>query len=245
MEFREQSAFVLHSRPYRDHKQIVELLTEHEGKVSAIVYSGKTNKSNKKGLIQPFNPLNVVLKGNSSLRNLSRIEISEKSYSLKGEHLYSGFYLNELLVRLLGESIACPILFHHYRLSLSALSEKKPIEPILRKFELDLLDELGFSLDFSSVFETNSQSFYYITEQGFISAEEKLNLPLFNRTDLLAIAEQELGDSGVLHANKILMRQVMNGLLGGKPLNSRKLFVKHSIKLDEHSPEIIKKQIEN
>ena len=235
MEFIEQSAFVLHSRPYRDHKQIVELLTEHEGKVSAIVYSGKTNKSNKKGLIQPFNPLNVVLKGHGSLRNLSRIELSEKSFFLRGDHLYSGFYLNELLVRLLGESIACPILFHHYKLSLSALSEKKPIEPVLRKFELDLLDELGFSLDFSPVFNNKSQNFYYITEQGFISAEEKLNLPIFKSEHLHAIAEQDLADSGVLHCNKILMRQVINGLLGGKPLNSRKLFLKRSIKVDSNS----------
>ena len=241
MEFIEQSAFVLHSRPYRDHKQIVELLTEHEGKVSAIVYSGKTNKSNKKGLIQPFNPLNVVLKGQSSLRNLSRIELSEKSYALKGEHLYSGFYLNELLVKLLGESIACPILFQHYRSSLLALSEKKSIEPVLRKFELDLLDELGFSLDFTPVFKNNSQSFYYITEQGFISAEEKLNLPLFKGEHLNAIAEQDLTDSGVLHCNKILMRQVINGLLGGKPLNSRKLFVKHYIKMDSNPLDKIKR----
>lgn len=232
MEFIEQSAFVLHSRPYRDHKQIVELLTEHEGKVSAIVYSGKTNKSNKKGLIQPFNPLHVVLKGNGNLRNLSRIEVSEKSYALKGEHLYSGFYLNELLVRLLGESIACPILFDHYRLSLFELSEKKSIEPILRKFEVDLLDELGFSLDFSPIYENNAQGFYYISEQGFVPAEEKLNLPLFNRAHLQAIVEQDLSNSTVLHCNKILMRQVINGLLGGKPLNSRKLFVKQTIQSD-------------
>ncbi len=222
----EQLAFVLHSRPYREHQYIVELLTEHDGKVSAIVYAGKSNKSNKKGLIQPFTLLNVLLKGHSSLKNLSRIEVAEKSMQLKGEHLYSGFYLNELLVRLLGELIACPSLFHHYRLSLSALSEKPPIEPVLRKFELDLLDELGFSLDFSPVFEQDSASFYYIAQQGFVAAEEKYKLPLFDQAHLQAIAEQDLSDSAVLRCNKILMRQVINGLLGGKPLNSRKLFVK-------------------
>ena len=54
MDVIEQSAFVLHSRPYREHQQIVDLLTEHNGKVSAVVYTGKTNKSNKKGLLQPF-----------------------------------------------------------------------------------------------------------------------------------------------------------------------------------------------
>ncbi|NQY64559.1 MAG: DNA repair protein RecO [Alteromonadaceae bacterium] len=226
MEVIEQSAFVLHSRPYREHQQIVDLLTEHDGKVSAVVYSGKTNKSNKKGLLQPFSPLNVVLKGRSSLKNLSRIEASEKSYKLKGVHLYSGFYINELLVRLLGEFIACPALFHHYQLSLIALTNQQSIEPILRKFELDLLEELGFSLDFSPIFEYESDSFYYVVEQGFVPSFDELKLPKYNRLHLQAIAQQDLSQYAVLRCNKILMRQVFNNLLGGKPLNSRKLFIK-------------------
>ena len=226
MEPIEQLAFVLHSRPYREHQYIVELLTESDGKVSTIVYSGKTNKSNKKGLLQPFSLLNVALKGKSSLKNLSRIELAEKSYLLKGDHLYSGFYLNELLVRLLGELIPCPSLFHDYRMSLSSLAEKLSIEPILRKFELDLLAELGFSLDFSSVFEQDIDRFFYIPEQGFIPCFEKLNLPVFSKEHLQAIAQLDFSNPNVLRSNKSLMRQVFNGLLGGKPLNSRKLFTK-------------------
>ncbi|MCJ8320319.1 MAG: DNA repair protein RecO [Colwellia sp.] len=226
MEPIEQLAFVLHSRPYREHQQIVELLTKDDGKVSAIVYSGKTNKSNKKGLLQPFCPLNVLLKGRNQLKNLSRIEVSEKSYLLKGNHLYSGFYLNELLVRLLGEMNTCPDLFNNYQLSLSLLSQKQPIEPILRKFELDLLDELGFSLDFSPVFEQAAKSFYYVPEEGFIPNTEKLRLPLFKKEHLQAIGQQHLSDADVLHSNKLLMRHIFNGLLDGKPLNSRKLFTK-------------------
>ena len=226
MDVIEQSAFVLHSRPYREHQQIVDLLTEHNGKVSAVVYTGKTNKSNKKGLLQPFSPLNVVLKGRSSLKNLSRIEASQKSYTLKGDHLYSGFYMNELLVRLLGELIACPSLFHHYQLSLIALTNQHSIEPILRKFELDLLDELGLSLDFSPIFEYEADSFYYIAEQGFVPSIDELKLPKYNRQHLQAIAQQDLSLDTVLRCNKLLMRQVLNILLGGKPLNSRKLFTK-------------------
>jgi len=222
----EQLAFVLHSRPYREHQHIVELLTKDEGKVSAIVYSGKTNKSNKKGLLQPFCPLNVLLKGQSQLKNLSRIEVSEKSYVLKGNFLYSGFYLNELLVKLLGEMSPCPALFNNYQLSLALLSQNQSIEPILRKFELDLLDELGFSLDFSPVFEQTATSFYYMPEEGFIPNTEKLRLPLFKKAHLQAISQENLIDTDVLHSNKLLMRHIFNGLLGGKPLNSRKLFTK-------------------
>jgi len=223
----EQNAFVLHSRPYREHQLIVDLLTQEYGKVSAVVYSGKTNKSNKKGLLQPFGRLNVVLKGNNNLKNLSRIEASKKSFILKGEHLYSGFYLNELLIKLLGELIPCPDLFQQYQACLQALTSTQEIEPILREFELNLLAELGFSLDFAPVFEQDSEFFYFIAEQGFIPAVEKLNLPLYDKTHLEAIAEKVIATENILKTNKILIRQVFNHLLGGRPLNSRKLFIKN------------------
>lgn len=229
MENIEQLAFVLHSRPYREHQQIVELLTENFGKISAVAYSGKTLKSSKKALLQPFSPINVLLKGKSNLKNLSRVEISANSYSLKGEHLYSGFYLNELLVKLMGELDGCPNLFYHYQQSLHALSQQLPIEPILRKFEIELLDELGFSLDFTPVFDADVDYFYYIAEQGFIPCVEKLNTTTFKKSHLEAIAQADLSDKEVLKSYKLLMRQVLHILLGGKPLNSRKLFTKHQL----------------
>ncbi|NQZ81591.1 MAG: DNA repair protein RecO [Colwellia sp.] len=222
----EQSAFLLHSRPYRENQQIVEFLTENCGKISAIVYIGKTLKSNKKGLLQPFSPLNIILKGRGSLKLLSRVEASEKSYKLTGNHLYSGFYLNELLVRLLGEHIECTELFLQYKNSLLALAECQSLELILRQFEMALLDELGQCFDFSPVFEINCSSFYYVQEQGFIPALTKMKLPCYDRMHIQAIAQQQLTDKKVLHSYKVLMRQVINHFLDGKPLNSRKLFIK-------------------
>jgi len=82
MEAIEQEAFVLHTRPFKDNQRIVDLLTQQSGKVSAVVYIGKTQKSNKKGLLQPFLPLRVVLKGKGQLKNLSRVETTQRSYSI-------------------------------------------------------------------------------------------------------------------------------------------------------------------
>jgi len=222
----EQSAFLLHSRPYRENQQIVEFLTENNGKTSAIVYIGKTLKSNKKGLLQPFSPLNIILKGKGSLKLLNRVEASEKSYKLTGNHLYSGFYLNELLVRLLGAHVECTELYVQYKNSLLALATCQPIELILRQFEMTLLDELGQCFDFSPVFDINFASFYYVKEQGFIPAVTKMNIPCYDRMHIQAIAEQQFTDKNVLHSYKVLMRQVINHFLDGKPLNSRKLFIK-------------------
>lgn len=226
----EQAAFVLHTRPYREHQVIIDLLTERDGKVSAITYLGKSGKSNKKGLLQPFLPLTVLLKGKAQLKNLSRVESLRKSYALNGNYLFSGFYLNELIVRLLGDDIECENLFSLYQNSLLALAEQQPIEIVLRRFEQQLLEELGLCLDFSPVYETNYAQYYYVEEEGFVPAFKPYTSAYYAQDALKAIHENRLDNPHILKSYKILMRQVLGLLLGSKPLNSRKLFTTNSSK---------------
>lgn len=241
----EQSAFVLHSRPYRENQQLVDLLTEQNGKVTALVYVGQSKRSIKKGLIQPFLPLNVILKGQGSFKQISQVDTIGKSYSLIKHSLFSAFYINELLIRLLTEHITCQQLFSQYKKTLLALSQGAEIAPQLRLFELSLLEELGLSFDFSPVFEHDVSCFHYIAEQGFVpvySTEHTLpksNTLCFDKKHLQAIAQRDMLSQGtatdellvehkkteaVSYTFKLLMRQVINQLLGNKPLNSRKLF---------------------
>lgn len=235
----EQSAFLLHAKPYRENQQIINLLTEQHGMVAAITYVGHGKKSSRKALLQPFTPLTVVLKGNGTLKNLTRVEPREKSFLLSHYHLYSGFYINELLVRLLEESIACETLFTCYQQTLNALADKSPLEPLLRQFELALLEELGLIFDFSPIFELSEQTFCFVPETGFISAElyfecYKRKAPVYSRQSLVQIAklidgdEQASDNKQVMSDYKLLMRQVFDQLLGSKPLNSRKLFIKNN-----------------
>ena len=221
-----QQAFVLHSRPFRDQSILVNLLTENNGHVSAVVYVGSSKKSNKKGLLQPFSCLNVDIQGRNDLKNLSYVELAQKSISLAGNHLFSGFYINELMVRLLPENIALEQLFSLYKQSLSELENKSDIEPILRKFEMCLLQELGLSLDFSEINEaTATESLYcYLPEQGFVLAEFANNSPTYNGQHLIDIGYGKLLNRDVLLTSKRLMRQVLKSYLGNAPLHSRKLF---------------------
>jgi DNA repair protein RecO (recombination protein O) len=234
MEEIEQAAFLLHARPYQENKVLAEFLTKEQGKVSAIAYVGSSLKSNKKALLQPFSPLKILLKGRSNLKTLSRIEPDKKSYLLSGNYLYSGFYLNELQVRLLGEHISYPELFAHYQQSLAHLADKVAIEAVLRNFENVLLEELGLTIDYSPVFESDSLYFNYLYEQGFTPACNSTSHLRFEKSHLKSIAEKIYSGStlieppmlsnAVMHTFKLLMRQIINHLLGGKPLNSRKLF---------------------
>jgi len=228
MEELEQSAFLLHSRPYRENQILLEFLTAQQGKISAISYLGKSLKSNKKALLQPFTPLKIILKGQGNLKYLKRVEPAKKSYQLVGNYLYSGFYLNELQVRLLGEHIPYDELFCQYQQSIEKLAQQVPIEVVLRKFENILLEELGMTIDYSPVFSENVPNYYYYPERGFLPAVNKLAQPSYNSLHLQAIAKNDLSAKGVMQTYKILMRQIINHLLDGKPLNSRKLFIQHS-----------------
>ncbi|ARD44970.1 DNA repair protein RecO [Colwellia sp. PAMC 21821] len=221
-----QSAFVLHTRPYRENQLLVDLLTEHDGKLAALSYVGHSTKSSRKALLQPFLPISVTLKGQQSLKSLIRVEPIGKSFLLKKNALFSAFYINELLVKLLGENIACGELFQQYITCLTSLAEASNIEICLREFELMLMEELGISFDFSLVFEHSAQGFYYLPDEGFIPAYTQLKQPCYDRLHLQAIAQQDLSTPEVLITFKNLMRQVINHLLNGVPLNSRKLFSK-------------------
>jgi len=219
-----QAAYLLHSRPYQEHKLLVELLTEYDGKVAAVVYNGKTAKSNKKPLLQPFLPLTVQIKGNGQLKTLQAIEAKDKSLSLLGSFLYCGFYINELLVKLLPELIPCHTLFEQYSRVLLELQQQKEPELILRNFELVLLEELGIGLDFTQVNACSSNLVSFCFDKGFIAADN-LNLVL-PKVDLLAMADKNFETMQVRKTAKQLMRHIINHLLGHKALNSRKLFEK-------------------
>tara|TARA_R110001583_G_scaffold174519_2_gene328951 strand:+ start:5865 stop:6593 length:729 start_codon:yes stop_codon:yes gene_type:complete len=235
----EQHAFVLHSRPFKENQQLIELLTKDEGKISALVYVGQSKRSIKKGMIQPFLPIKLTYKSkDTALKMISDIEAIGNSYPLIKNSLYSGFYLNELLVRLLNNEIVCDALFKQYQLTLASLSENLPIAPQLRQFELCLLDELGLSFDFSPVLNNvsdNIAGFYFIAEEGFVPAYnysiKSINTPWFNTEHLQTIAHhihhgKVLNHKEAEQTFKLLMRNVLNHLLDGKPLNSRKLFGK-------------------
>ena len=225
----EQAAYLLHSRPFRDNQSIVELLTEFDGKVSAVVYLSKSLKSNKKALLQPFSPLNVLLKGKSNLKTLSLVESTAKSFQLSGNYLYSGFYINELLVKLLPELIPCPTLYDDYQSLLLTFNQQKMIERPLRTFETQLLNELGVAFDFEQAMECENDKLHFVPGEGFSPVTGNMHgnqYQIYAKSDILAIGQGCVSARQELLTWKRLMRQMINHLLGNKPLNSRKLFEK-------------------
>ena len=131
------------------------------------------------------------------------------------------------LTRLLRERQQEPLVFRSAMRVLEALEEDDPLQPALRRFELELLDQLGYGIDFSVDGEgLRDSAFYWFEPQvGFHLVNlDTGSVRSVSGKVLQAIARRDFADSAVLDAAKLLMRSAIEPLLGDKPLTSRKLF---------------------
>ncbi|MDH4583146.1 DNA repair protein RecO [Pseudomonas sp. BN415] len=217
-------AFVLHSRAYRESSALVDFFTP-EGRLRAVM-RGARGKAGT--LARPFLPLEAEFRGRGELKNVARLEGGGIPNLLAGEALFSGLYLNELLIRLLPAEDAQPALFEHYAVTLQALAANRPLEPLLRAFEWRLLDELGygFALDSDLAGQPIApDGIYRLLPDAGLEPVGQLQPGLFHGRELLALAEADWSAPGALGAAKRLMRQALAPHLGGRPLVSRELFM--------------------
>jgi DNA repair protein RecO (recombination protein O) len=225
-----QPAYILHTRPYRDTSLIVDFLTPDFGRISAVARGVRQRKGNKRQLLNPFHRLLISWQGKTDLKLLTAFESDNVYLQLEGRNLYSGFYLNELLVRLLPEMDAHNGIFFDYQDSLGALIGQTEIEPILRKFEFNLLSELGYALDFYYDAQTHEAlaanvSYSCDLQQGFTRCMALTSgSHQFKGECLLAIAAGDYRLPETRQAAKILARLLLRPLLGAHPLRSRELF---------------------
>lgn len=226
-----QPAYILHTRPYRDTSLLIDLLTPEFGRVTAVARGVRKNKTPKRQLLNPFSRLLVCWQGKTDMKLLTSFESDNHFLSLTANHLYSGFYLNELLVRLLPEMDAHNGLYYAYEQSLNALQRGDAIEPLLRAFEFRLLDDLGYGLDFTLDARdhcaiTPSGLYECHVQEGFFSAGQDIPEQFLLRGEwLLAIAEGDYSNPATRLVAKQLARRLLKPLLGSRPLNSRELFV--------------------
>lgn len=225
-----QAHFVLHARPYANSSLLVELLSFEGERYPAIAKGAKSGRSMTAALLQPFRPLLLELRGRGEVRTLAKVEAGGSAYPLRGDSLYCGLYVNELLMRLLGRNDAHQGLFALYCDILARLADGRGIQQALRGFELGLLQRLGYGLLLDREAETGDpvipeRNYRYRIESG----PEPVDSPvakqdrLSGRT-LLALAHGEpLPAEGLIEARG-LMRRVLDHYLEGRPLRSRELF---------------------
>lgn len=226
--------FLLHARPFRDSSLIGEFFLRRSGRVSILYkHLKKEGKAGAKGrLLQPFSPLVVSFDGRNELKLGRLLEAAGASVFLTGTALFSGLYLNELLVRLLHREEPHPELFAHYHAALLQLQERVD-EATLRRFEWQLLQELGYALvlDTDVAGEPVQPDTWYLYEAdaGFIPlaqppADAARAQRSFRGAHLLEMRQEQYEDTAVRSDAKRLSRLALAPHLGDKPLKSRELF---------------------
>ena len=222
-------AFILHRRAYRDTSLLLELFTQTEGRISVIAKGAKRPKSPLKNGIQLFQPVLVSWQGKHDLLTLTQTDSEHFFSPLPDHYLAWGFYLNELLYRLLGKHDPYPDLFIHYQQLIFELSCNRGSEKLLRLFERELLTQLGYGLQLTH--EANTQApidraayYHFLPSEGAVRTHAINNTHYtFKGHSLVSLAKGELDEPETLHDAKRLLRFVLTTLLGDKPLKSREL----------------------
>lgn len=225
----DEPAFVLHRRPYRETSFIVDLFSYHHGAMSAVARGAGRAGRAWKAELQPFQPIRVGWQGRHELKTLTAAEATAPPIPLRGERLYCGFYMNELLQRLLTDSEAAPALFSAYLDALETLAEtEQPLEAPLRRFEWALACELGHGFSWDWVADTGkpveAAQFYAFDPRQGIMAEGYGKAGGLPGSALLVLANGDMGAPNARRTAKQIMRQLMDHLLQGRPLHSRRLF---------------------
>jgi DNA repair protein RecO (recombination protein O) len=225
-----QPGFVLHSYPYKETSLIVDVFSRDYGRVALIAKGAKRPHSKLRGVLQTFQPLTVGWSGKSEVRTLTAAEWVGGLLPLEKSALLCGFYLNELLVKLLARDDPHPGLFDHYVATLNQLAHNEPPPIVLRKFELALLKETGVAGDFtvctiSEQLVEPDRTYVVDPERGARPARPADVWPHVSGKTLLDMEREDYADQATQTQSKFLMRFLLAHHLGGTQLNTRQILI--------------------
>ena len=230
VRYKEQPGYVLHSYPYQETSLIIEVFTREFGRVAMVAKGAKRPHSPLRSVLMPFHSLTLDWSGRADLKTLRTAEWRGAFRLLNGRALICGFYLNELLLKLLHRDDAHDALFDAYELTMQALFDGNDHAVVLRCFEKRLLSELGYALLLDREADTlqplQPQCRYsYIIDRGPVASDTLQNgLELLGQT-LIDMHADNYTSSVTQQQSKSLMRHLIGHYLGNQTLHSRQLLI--------------------
>ena len=221
-------AYVLHTYPYRETSLIVEAYVREHGRLALMARGARRPKSSVRGVLLPFQPLLLSWTGKRELRTLTRAEWRGGYAPLRGQPLICGFYLNELLLKLVARDDPHETLFEIYGRTLEALAAGAEPAAQLRRFELALLRELGYAVVLDRDVERDEpvareRSYVYVVERGPVSGTSgRMGVELSGQT-LIDMQSGSFTSAATQQESKALMRALINYYLGDQVLHTRQL----------------------
>ena len=224
--------YLIHHRKYRERSHIVHLFTQEHGRVDGILRQTPPPQ---------YQPICLQASGKSELKNFSKLEIVNQPGFFFGDAFFSGFYLNEVVLRLCPAEVEMPqtfVLYHQTLQQLQLLAQQENpnlfLRQILRQFEHALLEELGYALDFTTDAQQHdiqaAQHYLFQLNDGFIPTVQQSRATLTGE-QILSMRDYEKGrdfNREQLQLLAQLYRQMISSLLGDRPLKSRQLWIQNT-----------------
>jgi DNA repair protein RecO (recombination protein O) len=223
-----EPGYVLHTYPYKETSLVVEAFTRRRGRVALLARGARRPRSALRGVLLAFHPLRFSWSGAAELANLVNAEwagiLKADSGPLRGRGLMCGFYLNELLLRLLPRDDAHEALFDAYAGALAGLAGGGDVSPVLRAFEKRLLAELGYAplLEREAASGEHidpDRSYGYEPDRGPVPAVNG-GVHVSGRT-LLDLAADDYSRQQTRDEARLLMRTLIAQRLHGQVLHTR------------------------
>ena len=229
----EQRAFVLHLYPYSETSLVVDVFSRDYGRLALLARGARRPRSAMRGLLMAFQPLELGWFGTGEVKTLAKAEWIGGMPLLGGRCLLLGYYLNELLVKMLPREDPHGALFDAYSAALHALANGGADAPELRRFEKTLLKELGYGVTLDREAVTGDKiiaqaQYAFQVERGpvrKVGADDTANMNVLRGKTLLDMVADDYTDPQTRLESKVLMRQLIAHHLGGKPLQSRRVFM--------------------
>lgn len=238
----DEPAFVLHRYDWSESSLILEVFTRHYGRVALVAKGAKKPSSSFRPVLLPLQPLHVAFGGEAEIRTLKGAEWVGGQVMPTGDALLSGYYLNELVLRLLARDDPHPGLFDAYASAVGVLASEhgEAREPALRAFELVLLREVGLlpALDVQTLTLAPlaaEERYALVPEGGLVlaagresraslngSAWQALQRALDNRSPFAATLQE---CAAVMAELKPQLRALLNYHCGVSTLRTRQLMI--------------------
>ena len=228
-------AYVLHQYAYRDTSRIVEAFSSEYGRITLFARGANGPKSSLRGVLRPFQRLLVSWSGRTEACALITAEIDGEHTSMSKERLMSGFYLNELLLKLTQRGDPHPEIFYSYASCITALCAGESEEAALRLFEKRLLHDLGYGLELARTDEglpVQCDRYYrYAVERGPQLCVAETPGAVYGRS-LTDLESETFEDARSLRDAKRVLRTAIDACLDGRSLKSREVM----LALRQHHP---------
>ncbi len=194
------------------------------GRISGVHRSG----SPKRYRPEPFSEYAIAWRGKTQLFTITQCDV-ERTHEVEGRKLYSGLYLNELIVRATRPGEHVEGLYENYVGTISALAMgEQDLEVLLRTFERDLLKGLGYEIVFDFEIEKgrpiDAQKQYCFDADGGFRLADEMEGERVSGATLLDIAAEDYSREETRQAAKGILRSAMQQHIGDQPVLSRSLY---------------------